>query len=172
MIHADTPQTTRMDKEHSMKTIIVGLGNPILGDDGVGWRVADEVKAQLRPDDGMDVVCLSLGGLGLMEHLIGFDRAIIVDAFIAEKDDIGSILIRSLKDMPNYSAFHTTSGHDTSLLDAIELGRSMGAHLPDDVAVIGIAIQRISEFGENLSPQVEDCVSQAAHIVLNLLDKN
>jgi hypothetical protein len=36
--------------------------------------------------------------------------------------------------------------------------------------VIGIAIQRISEFGGSLSPRVAECVSQAAHIVLNLID--
>ncbi len=174
-----------------MKTIVVGLGNPILSDDGVGWKVVEEVKRQLpstllgspspesalkqngRGDDGgIDIECLSIGGIGLMEHLIGYDRAIIVDAFIAEKEDLGSILIRELKDLPNYSAFHITNVHDTSLQNAIELGRHMGARMPDEVLVIGIAIQRICEFGEALSPQVEECVSQAAHITLNFLKAN
>ena len=52
-----------MDKDVIMKTLIVGLGNPILGDDGVGWRVAEEVKKQLPPDAQVDVICLSLGVL-------------------------------------------------------------------------------------------------------------
>lgn len=161
-----------------MKTIVVGLGNPILSDDGVGWRVAEEIQRQIHSarnggvDGTVDFEYLSLGGLGLMERLIGYDRAIIVDAFIADREDIGSIIIRNLRDLPNYSAFHTTSTHDTSLQNAIELGRSMGARLPDEVLVIGIAIQRISEFGESLSPQVAECVPQAAHIALNLLDKS
>lgn len=161
-----------------MKTIVVGLGNPILSDDGVGWRVAEEIQRQIHSarnggaEGTVDFEYLSLGGLGLMERLIGYDRAIIVDAFIADREDIGSIIIRNLRDLPNYSAFHTTSTHDTSLQNAIELGRSMGARLPDEVLVIGIAIQRISEFGESLSPQVAECVPQAAHIALNLLDKS
>lgn len=55
-----------------MKTIVVGLGNPILGDDGVGWRVAEDIQKQLpqflsQAESKIDVTRLSLGGLGLME---------------------------------------------------------------------------------------------------------
>lgn len=152
-----------------MKMIIVGLGNPILGDDGVGWKVIEEIKKQLPADLPVDMECLSLGGIGLMEHLIGYDRAIIVDSFIADAEDMGSILIHKLEEMPNYSAFHITSVHDTSLQNAFQLGREMGAHLPEEVIVIGIAIQRIHDFGECISPQVAETVPQAAHITLNFL---
>ena len=152
-----------------MKTIIVGLGNPILGDDGVGWQVVKEIKQLLPENSCADVEFLSLGGIGLMEHLIGYDHAVIVDSFIADREDVGSILIRSLNDLPNYSAFHITNAHDTSLQNAMELGRQIGAHLPMEVIVIGVAIQRISEFGEELSPPVKETVSPAAHIALNFL---
>jgi len=152
-----------------MKTIVVGLGNPILGDDGVGWKVVDQIKKQLTSFSSIDVEYLSLGGIGLMEHLIGYDCAILIDSFISQEEDVGSILIRRLNDLPNYSAFHITSAHDTSLQNAIELGRSVGAHLPEEVTVIGIAIQCIYDFGEELSPSVAEAVPEAAHIALNLL---
>jgi len=155
-----------MDTKKS-KTLVVGLGNPNLGDDGVGWRVAEEVKNQL-PGQDVEVDCLSLGGISLMEHLIGYDRAILIDAFALE-EPIGSVLVLKLSDLPNYSAFRTTSEHDTSLQNAIELGRSLGAHLPDDVLVVGIAAKHVYDFSENLSPPIADAVPQAAHIVLNLL---
>lgn len=158
-----------------MKTLVIGLGNPILGDDGVGWKVAEEVKRQLPSpiqgeEQGMtvDVECLSLGGISLMEHLIGYERAILIDAFALD-EPIGSILVLKLSDLPNYSAFHTTNPHDTSLQNAIELGRSMGAQLPDDVTVVGIATKHVYDFSENLSPPIAEAVPQAAHIVLNLL---
>jgi len=152
-----------------MKTLIVGLGNPILGDDGVGWKVVDQIKKQLTSSSSIDIEYLSLGGIGLMEHLIGYDCAILIDSFISREEDVGSILIRRLNDLPNYSAFHITSAHDTSLQNAIELGRSMGAHLPEEVTVIGIAIRCIHDFGEELSPLVAEAVPEAAHIALNLL---
>ena len=163
-----------------MKTLVIGLGNPILGDDGVGWRVAEEVKQQLTSpsppaplpkgegSQTVDVVCLSLGGLSLMEHLVGYDRAILIDAFALD-EPVGSILVLKLSDLPNYSAFHTTSAHDTSLQNAIELGRSMGAPLPDDIEIVGIATRRIYDFSEELSAPVAEAIPFAAGVVLDLL---
>jgi hydrogenase maturation protease len=150
------------------RVLVIGLGNPILGDDGVGWKVAEEVKKQLTPEMSVDMECLSLGGISLMEHLIDYDRAIMIDAFALD-EQIGSILVLKLSDLPNYSAFHTASPHDTSLQNAIELGRSMGAHLPNDIMVVGIATKHVCDFRKALSPPVADAVPQAAHIVLDLL---
>jgi hydrogenase maturation protease len=54
---------------NNLKTLVVGLGNPILGDDGVGWKVAEELqKSGILPSD-VDVICLALGGISLMEDL-------------------------------------------------------------------------------------------------------
>jgi hydrogenase maturation protease len=74
-----------------------------------------------------------------------------------------------LSDLPRYSAFHTTSASDTSLQAAIELGKSMGAQLPDDVTVVGIATRRVSAFSRELSSMVAAAVPQAAKFVLDLL---
>ncbi len=153
-----------------MKTLVVGLGNPILGDDGVGWKVAEQVKGKLSADSCVDVECLSLGGISLMEHLIGYSRAILVDSFALD-EPIGSILILKLDDLPNYSAYHTTSPHDTSLQNAIAMGKALGAKLPDDVMVVGVATKRIHEFGESLSPPVADAVPLAAKFVLELIEE-
>ena len=152
------------------RVLVIGLGNPNLGDDGVGWRVAEEVRRQLPPGLPVDLDCLSLGGIGLMEHFIGHEYVILIDAFPLE-EPIGSILILKLSDLPNYSAFYTTSAHDTSLQDAIELGKSMGAQLPDDVTVVGIAIKHVHVFSESLSPLVAQAVPQAAKFVLDFLGK-
>lgn len=163
-----------------MKILVVGLGNPILGDDGVGWKVAEEVcknlpslhlrhLSSIEGGEGDVVVeCLSLGGIGLMEHLIDYDRTILVDAFSSDAP-VGSISVLKLSQLPNYSAYHITSAHDTSLQKAMQLGREMGAHLPDDVMVVGIAIEPIHEFSEELSPAVARVVPCVVNIVLDLI---
>ena len=150
------------------RVLVVGLGNPALGDDGVGWKAAEELKKQLSSDLSVDVECLSLGGISLMEHLIGYCCAILIDAFPLE-EPIGSIFILKLSDLPNYSAFHAASTHDTSLQTAIELGKSMGAKLPDDVTVVGIATRHVCDFSKSLSPPVAEAVPQAVKFVLDLL---
>ena len=154
-----------------MKTLVVGLGNPILGDDGVGWKVADEVMKRLPKDAPIDVTCLSVGGISLMEHLIGYDHAIIIDAFATDAP-VGSISVLRLDQLPNYSAFHTTSSHDTSLQNAMELGKTMGAQLPDDVMIVGIATRQVFDFSEELSPPVARVVHSVGSIVLDLLKEH
>lgn len=160
-----------------MKTLVIGLGNPILGDDGVGWRVAEDVKRQMtsRPASllkgeasQVDVECFSLGGISLMERLIGYERAILIDAFISEKE-CGAITVSKLSELPDYSAFHITSVHDTSLQNAIKLGKSLGAKLPDDVTVVGISAKYVYDFSEELSQPVSKSVSKATKIVINML---
>lgn len=151
-----------------MKTLVVGLGNPILGDDGVGWKVAEEIEQHLPDDRSIAVDRLSLGGISLMEHLIGYDRAILIDAF-ASDEGLGSIHVMKLNDLPNYSAFHISSTHDTSLQNAIEMGHSLGAYLPEEITVVGITTKRIYDFSEELSPPVAEAIPQTVKIVLDLL---
>jgi hydrogenase maturation protease len=151
-----------------MKTIVVGLGNPILGDDGVGWKIAAEVKKQIPANKPVDVEFLSLGGIGLMEHLISYERAILIDAVKSDQTP-GSIIVSSLAEMPDYSAFHVASAHDTSLQNALKLGKRLGAKLPQEVLVVGIATQPAYDFSENLSPPVEEAVLKAVRIVTDLL---
>jgi hydrogenase maturation protease len=160
-----------------MKTIVIGLGNPILGDDGVGWKVAEEVKKQLasphRTEDRakglrVDVEFLSVGGISLMEHLIGYERAILIDA-IGSDQESGSVVVLKLSELPDYSALHTTSAHDTSLQNALKLGKAMGANLPEDVTVVGVAADHVYDFSEELSPAVAQAVPKAAEIIITLL---
>ena len=151
-----------------MKTILIGLGNPILGDDGVGWKVAEEVRKQLPAEMPVTVELLGLGGISLMEHLIGYDRAILIDAVISDQDT-GSVIVSKLSEMPDYSAFHTTSPHDTSLQNALRLGKLMGAHLPEDVTVVGIAANQIYDFSEEFSPAVAGAIPKASKIVMSML---
>jgi hydrogenase maturation protease len=151
-----------------MKTIVIGLGNPILGDDGVGWKVAEAVKQQLASDSPVDVEFLSLGGISLMEQLIDYERAILVDAVTSDQET-GSVIVSNLNEMPDHSAFHIASAHDTSLHNALKLGKSMGVSLPKEVSVVGIVTDHIYDFTESLSPAVARAVSKATKIVIKLL---
>jgi hydrogenase maturation protease len=155
-----------------MKTVVIGLGNPILGDDGVGWKVAEEVK-RLCPTTPLsypvEVDCLALGGLSLMEHLVGVDRAIIIDAVSLEGLEEGQVVVFSLDELPDRSAGHITAAHDTSLPTALEVGRAMGAHLPHEVTVVGIQAYNLYEFSEELTPPIAEAVPIAAQAVMQLL---
>ena len=162
------------DPPHRDKTLIVGLGNPILGDDGVGWRVAEEVLRRLEAQDAparqmVVVERLSLGGLSLMEHMLDYKRAIVIDAITTGEGTAGDLICLPLSALPDHSAGHTTSAHDTSLQNALMVAQEMGFNVPEEVWVVGIDAAQTYEFSEQLSPEVEAAVPEATDTVLRLL---
>ncbi len=149
------------------ETLVVGLGNPILGDDGVGWRVIDELDE--LDHDGASLQQACVGGVSLMELLVGYRRAIIVDAIIDPEVAPGSVWRRSLSDVETRVASHLDSSHDAPLPAAIEAGRAMGVDLPSDIEVVGIVIERGDVFGEQLSDAIAEAVPVAATEVVGAL---
>jgi hydrogenase maturation protease len=145
------------------QTLVVGLGNPILGDDGVGWRVAQDIEARCTDPD-VEVACLALGGMALMERLVGYRRALIVDAMTTGTAP-GSVISVPLDALAHPAAGHTASSHDTSLATALALGRRLGAELPDDVWVVAIEAERLFEFSAGLSAAVATAMPEALRCV-------
>jgi hydrogenase maturation protease len=157
-----------------MKTLILGLGNPLLGDDGVGWRVAEEVEHRLPKSDETSEVSIEIdyssgGGLPLMERLIGYDDAILIDAIDLKRGPIGSVYHFDLDELPNQFAGHTASTHETNLQTALQVGRTLGATLPDRVTVIAIESPHVYEFSEQLTSPVAASIPQAIDLVLQQL---
>jgi hydrogenase maturation protease len=160
----------------SDRTVVVGLGNPVLGDDGVGWRVADAVEERLRAaaDAGADlppvaVERLGVGGLRLMEFLTGFDEAIVVDAAEFPARPAGEVRACRFEELEPRAAGRLDSAHDVSLAAALELGRRAGAKLPATIWVVTIAAHMSGVFSETLTPEVEAAVPAATDAVVRLL---
>ena len=160
----------------SDKTLVIGLGNPILGDDGVGWRVVEQVEIRLMIDDSfgnkeIEFDYLSLGGLSLMERMEGYRDVVVVDSIMTGSKPNGTIYSLPLSKLPNLQAGHTTAIHDASLATALELGRQMGLELPDDIWVVAIEAEYVYDFSDRLSPEIEMAVPQAVKLVTEVLQK-
>lgn len=155
--------------------LVLGLGNPILGDDGIGWHVAEAVQhvllARNPANQDVEIDCFALGGLSLMERLIGYDQAIIIDAIQSDTGISGEVTDLRLSDLPDLSVGHMTAAHDTSLQTALRLGRMMGASLPYEIRIVGIEADKVYDFSEKLSPVVEAAIPEAVQMVLNQLDQ-
>ena len=153
-----------------MKKIIIGLGNPILGDDSVGFHVTQQVEKRLNCEDKVEIDYLSLGGLCIMERLVGYDYAILVDSINSKTLPIGTILSASLDQLPNPMIGHLNSSHDTSVQNALQIGRSIGAQLPKHITIVGIEINPKYEFSEELTPLVAKSVPNMVNLILELIN--
>lgn len=152
-----------------MKTILIGLGNPILGDDGVGWKVIEYIQQHCSLPTSVEIDCLALGGISLMERMVGYDQAVLVDAIVTRQQPLGSIMCFDIDDLPSQAAGHMASTHDTTLPIALQVGRSMGVKLPERISIVAIESQNVYDFSEELTPPVSAAVPGAVQMVLNLL---
>ena len=153
----------------SPRTLIIGLGNPLLRDDAVGLHVARRVRAALAGRDDAEVVEESCGGLRLMERMVGYDRAILIDAIRGDRTP-GTVLTLDPREVHTQ---HSASAHDVNLPTALALGRRTGARLPSDdqLRIIAIEVEDVETFGEEMTPAVEAAVPRAAAQVLAEFDR-
>lgn len=150
-----------------MKTLIIGLGNPLVTDDSVGLRVVAELKPLLADRPEIEVAEDYWGGLRLMERMIDFDRAIVIDA-ICTGAPPGTIHLLTPEGIATQ---RSASAHDVNLATALQFGRQAEAHLPpnEHIRLVGIEAQDILTFGERCSPAVEAAIPRAVEAVLQVL---
>lgn len=152
-----------------MKTLVIGLGNPILTDDGTGIYAARMVKEALPADAEVDVIEVSAGGLTLMEAMVGYERVILIDALWMPGGQVGTVTQFRAGDLPE--TLNTASAHDVDLPTALQVGRRLGASLPDleDIHIVAVQIQDVLTFGESPTPPVVTAIPEAAAQVMALL---
>jgi hydrogenase maturation protease len=154
----------------SLKTLVIGLGNPILSDDGVGVRVAEDVQRLLPKATEIIVTEVSVGGLTLMESMVGFDRVILIDAIQLKNNKPGRIRRMSLQDLHEISPTqHSASPHDTNLITALEMGQRIGLKIPKEIIIFAIEVENVLDFSEELTPAVAAALPKATAAVLEEL---
>jgi hydrogenase maturation protease len=153
-----------------MKTLVIGLGNPILTDDGVGIYTARAVRDSLPDDANVDVIELSVGGLAIMEAMIGYQHVILIDALWSPPDQVGQVCMFEAGNLPD--TLNTCSAHDTDLPTALRVGRSLGACIPPDdrIQIVAITANNVLDFGEQPTPAVAKAILPARDIVLHQVD--
>ncbi len=147
-----------------MKTLVLGIGNTILTDDGVGCRVAQRLKRRLQGREDITVKETSLSGLSLLEEMAGYERLIIIDAIQTKSGGKpGDIYKLSPED---FKIGHMAVVHDLGLFSALELGRKLEMEMPREVVIFAIEAKDMVTFSEKLSPEVERAIPKAVKIVL------
>lgn len=148
-----------------MRTLVLGLGNPILTDDGVGITVAREAAARCARED-VTFAEASVGGLRLLEVISGYDRVIIVDAIQTPGGRPGDLC--RLRAGNPLGSLHAGSSHDLSLAGALALGRALKVPLPEDaaIAIVAVEVEDVLTFSEACTPQVQAAIPRAVQMVL------
>jgi hydrogenase maturation protease len=134
-----------------MKTLILGVGNPILTDDSVGICVANEIEKLSLPD--IEVIKTSLAGISLLDYIGEYERLIIIDSIKTEKETPGTLYKLNLEDIETSSTL--SYSHGVNIRTAIELGRKLGYKIPQIIEIYAIEIEDNTTFGEECTPGVK-----------------
>ncbi|UCF49051.1 MAG: hydrogenase maturation protease [Thermoplasmatales archaeon] len=153
-----------------MKTIVLGVGNPILRDDGVGIHVANQLKQYVNDSD-ITIDEATTGGMNLLDLIIGYDKAILIDAINIKDAKVGEVRRFLLSEL---SSVHSDNPHDVSLQEALILAKKLGEkNIPSEIVIIGIVLKKIPYiFGEKLSPKIARSIPKAMKMALNEINKD
>jgi hydrogenase maturation protease len=149
-----------MSSNGETKVLILGIGNVLMGDEGIGVHVVNAVeKAALPP--GVDCLDGGTGSFLLLEPMQNAGKVILIDATV---DGSPAGTIRRLR--PKYSADYppTLTAHDIGLKDLLDAFYLMGKAAPD-VSLYAISIPPLQDMKTELSPSLERAVPRAAQLV-------
>ena len=149
-----------------MKSLVLGIGNPILSDDGVGIKVAQEVGKKLD-NPQITVSETSAAGLSLLDSIVGYDKVIIIDAIQTEKGKVGRIYRMKPEDFS--FAKHVSSPHQINLITALELGKVLNLTMPREISIFAVEAKDTTSFSEGCTPEVEQAIPEVVKMVLDEL---
>ena len=138
-----------------MKTLVLGVGNPILSDDGVGIHVARELKKLGLK--GITVDELAASGLELLDVVRGYDKLVIIDAIQTKGGKPGQLHVLEERDFEK--SIHGSSPHGINIATALALGRKLVPQdMPKEVIFFAIEAEDLVNVSEKLTPKLAGAV--------------
>jgi len=143
-----------------MSTLVLGLGNPILTDDGVGISIARKLKEE-KPE--LEVVETSESGIALLDYVAGCDKLIIIDAIKTGKGKPGELYKLAPEDL---KPAHTSTTHGIDIATALEAGEALGCIMPRSVSIYAVEIREDTTFREHCTREVEERIPFIARRIM------
>jgi hydrogenase maturation protease len=143
----------------------MGIGNPLVKDEGVGIRVIEAMMSTLAFPDNVTLVDAGTMGMGILNLFQDCDYLLVVDAVDGTGEPAGTVVRMTAQDMAPNTIKH--SMHDMRLVDVLEASMLMGNE--PQVDCIGIQILDMDGIAVGLTPELEAAVPRAVEAALTVL---
>jgi len=150
-----------------VKTLVLALGNPFLSDDSVGLHVVRALDGRFNQQE-ITVMETSLAGLSLLDLLIGYDRAIVIDAIQTRGGKVGQVY--RLEPEALAASRHASAPHGINFATALELGSKLGLALPQQITIFAVEVEDATTFGDRCTRRVEEAIPVVADTVVQELN--
>jgi hydrogenase maturation protease len=145
---------------------VVGIGNPYVSDDGMGYHVLRELRKRVR-DPRVVFIELVACSIDTLDHLKGFEEAVIIDAAKTGSVPVGCI--RRICPYETSSSFHSLSLHTLGLQSALGLGSMLGLPLPRTINLFAVEVVDTETFHEGCTPEVEAAIPSVVAYTVDFL---
>jgi hydrogenase maturation protease len=149
-----------------VKTLVLGIGNDILGDDGVGIHIARSVARRVKRQKivGVNVEETGAAGLSLLERIKGYQRLIIADALLTDNTDVGKIHRLTLKDLKTSDSI---TPHDAALRTTLEIGNNLfPGEMPADIVIFAVQTHNVEIVTGEMTPAVKAAVPKVVRMIM------
>ena len=136
-----------------MKTLVIGIGNPLLCDDGIGAIIVNDLKEKLD-NKLFDFTTEYISSMELVNLIQGYHNLVIVDGKMTHEGTPGEVTLFSVEDY--YGMTHLDNYHDVSFRDMISLGRSLNLDIPENIKISAVEIVEDKLFSKTLSPLLQN----------------
>jgi hydrogenase maturation protease len=147
-----------------MSVRVLCLGNDLLADDALGIVVARRLRRRGVP--GAEVTATMQSGFHLLDHLLGAERAIVVDTVQTGAAPPGTVFV-----LTEASAHAAPGGspHYVGLFETLRLGRALELSVPRDVVIVAVEASDCITVGGEMHPAVERAIDEVIARVGKLL---
>lgn len=138
--------------DRSGKILVLGIGNDILTDDGIGVRIIENLQKMNFPPEVIFEKG-TVGGLEILEMIEGYHEVVFFDAIKTTGGKPGEVYHMVLSDF--IETLHLSNLHDVSFIQAIQLGKKLGFALPETIRIFAIEIVEDRVFSRNFTFEIE-----------------
>ncbi|HEY3419343.1 MAG TPA: hydrogenase maturation protease [Methanomassiliicoccales archaeon] len=149
------------------RTLVLGIGSPIVTDDAIGFRIVDQLRTMALKD--VDLEEASTSGLDLIEMMLDYQLVIVVDAIVTTNYAPGTVMV--LGEESFHATIHGTNPHEVNVGTALELGRKLEPErMPREIFFVAVEVNDVWTVGDTMTPEVEESLPEAVQTVLDLIE--
>lgn len=153
-----------------MKALVLGMGNTLLSDDGIGIIIKRYLEHRLYDAGNIDFVETSWGGFRIIDILTGYDYAVIIDSIKTATRPEGHI--HHLKTNDFLPTLRLTSYHDINFATALKLAETLNAKIPSDIDIFAVEVENNYTISEHINPQLWKSIRKCSSLVIKALEKH
>ena len=147
------------------RVLVMGIGNPLVKDEGVGVRIIEEMMRTLSFPDNVTLMDAGTMGMGILNLFRECDYLLIVDAIDGTGEAPGTVVRLSPEDFAPNQVLHSL--HDLRFVDVLQAAELMGTRPEADC--VGVQVLDMAGVGIGLTPDVEAALPRALDAVLTVL---